>query len=353
MRSLFENKSLLASVIVLAIMGLLAAGAGFVAPNGPNDQYRKFFYAPPTKIHFVDRAGKFHLRPFVYQQKLIDPESVVYEEDTSVSYPLSFFTKGEPYNVLGVIPCERHLISVEQPAHVFLLGCDNLGRDTFARILFGAQVSLSVGLIAVAISFPIGLLVGGLAGFYAGTAVDVILMRITELFLALPGLYLMIALRSAFPLDVPSEKIYVMMVVILSFLGWASLARVIRGMVLSLRARDFVTAAIALGASHARIIRRHILPNVASFALVQATLAIPAYILGEVTLSYLGLGVQEPSPSWGNMLVDAQNVQVLTSHWWVLSPGVAIFITVLAFNLLGDGLRDWFDPKGRAQRREG
>jgi peptide/nickel transport system permease protein len=225
------------------------------------------------------------------------------------------------------------------------MGTDPSGRDEWSRLLFGGQVSLTVGLIGIAISFTLGLLLGGISGYFGG-AVDSLIMRSTELLLTIPSLYLIIALRGLFPSDLPSQQVYLGIVAILAFIGWAGLARVIRGLVLSIRRNEYVTAAEALGVGRLRIITRHILPNTMSFVIVAATVSVPGYILGEVVLSFLGVGVQEPSSSWGNMLNQARGIRALTSFPWLLFvPGTAIFLTVMAFNFLGDGLRDALDPR--------
>jgi peptide/nickel transport system permease protein len=228
---------------------------------------------------------------------------------------------------------------------VYLLGTDSSGRDVLSRLLFGSQVSLTVGLVGIAISFTLGLLLGGISGYFGGF-VDTVIMRTIELLLTLPTLYLIIALRAVFPIDLPSEQVYLGIVAIFAFIGWAGLARVIRGLVLSIRRNEYVTAAEALGMSRLRVIARHILPNTMSFVIVAATISVPGYILGEVVLSFLGVGVQEPSASWGNMLNQARGIRALTSFPWLLFvPGTAIFLTVMAFNFLGDGLRDALDPR--------
>jgi peptide/nickel transport system permease protein len=259
--------------------------------------------------------------------------------------PIRLFVHGAPYRLFGVIRTDRHLFGVDPPERLFLFGADSFGRDVFSRLLFGGQVSLTVGLVGIAISFTLGLLLGGISG-YLGGWVDTVIMRSTELLLSIPGLYLIIALRGIFPTDLPSQQVYLAIVAILAFIGWAGLARIIRGMVLSIRQAEYVAAAEALGMSRLRVIARHILPNTLSFVIVAATISVPGYILGEIVLSFLGVGVQEPAASWGNMLNQARSLRVLGSFPWLLFvPGTAIFLTVMAFNLFGDGLRDALDPR--------
>jgi peptide/nickel transport system permease protein len=309
---------------VLGLFYLAALLAPFLSPYSPQFQDRDNPYHPPTRIHW---SGG----PLVYGSVVSDPLRRQYREDDAV-YRVHVFRGG-------------HLFAVEAPGRLYLLGTDRFGRDVFSRLLYGARISLSVGLVGIVITYVLGLLLGGLAGYYRGT-VDTVLMRTSEVLMSVPTLYLILALRAAFPVDLPSGVMYVAVVAILSLVLWASLARIIRGMVLSIREFDYVRAAEALGASPLRVILRHVLPNTASFVIVAATLSVPAYILGEVALSFLGAGVQEPTPSWGNMLQEAQNVPVLASFPWILAPGVGIFVTVLAFNFLGDGLRDALDPRG-------
>jgi peptide/nickel transport system permease protein len=329
---------------VLVVFYALAVLAPFVAPYPEDLMDRARFFQPPQRLHWVDLHG-FHLQPFVRPMRLVDEANLVYVEDPARSVPLRFFVRGSRYKLFDVIPMDRHLYGTDPPDRVYLLGTDTYGRDQLSRLLFGGQISLTVGLVGIVISFTIGLLLGGISG-YLGGWVDNVIMRSTELLLTIPGLYLIIALRAAFPADLPSQQVYLAIVAILAFIGWAGLARVIRGMVLSIRRSEYVAAAEALGMSRLRIIARHILPNTMSFVIVAATVAVPAYILGEVFLSFLGVGVQEPSASWGNMLNQARSLRVLTSFPWLLyAPGIAIFLTVMAFNFLGDGLRDALDPR--------
>ena len=330
---------------VLIVFYTLALLAPFVAPYSPEDMDRERFYHPPMRLHWIDAGGRFHFPPFAHPTTLADQARFTYVEDQDKVLPLRLFVRGAPYRLFGVIPARRHLFGVEAPGRFYVLGTDPLGRDLFSRLLFGAQVSLTVGLVGIAISFSLGMLLGGISGYFGGW-VDNLIMRGTELLLSIPGLYLLIALRGIFPADLPSQQVYLGIVVILAFIGWAVLARVIRGMVLSIRRQEYVTAAEALGMGRLRIIARHILPNTLSFVIVAATISIPGYILGEVVLSFIGLGVQEPAASWGNMLAQARSLRVLTSFPWMLfAPGTAIFVTVLSFNFLGDGLRDALDPR--------
>ncbi|HEY6196312.1 MAG TPA: ABC transporter permease [Candidatus Eisenbacteria bacterium] len=329
-----------ALLILLYGMALLAP---FLAPYAESDIDRERFFHPPTPLHLRDAAGHWHARPFVYATRSGADQS--YAVDRSVRYPLRLFARGARYRLLGLLPSDRHLFGVDPPGRIFLIGADDTGRDVWTRLLFGSQVSLTVGVVGILISFTLGLLLGGVSG-YVGGWVDVFIMRGTELLLSIPGLYLIVALRGVFPLELPSQQTYLAIVAILAFIGWASLARVIRGMVLSLRQAEYVLAAEALGASRLRIIVRHILPNTMSFTIVAATVAVPGYILGEVFLSFLGVGVQPPAASWGNMLNAARSQRVLTSFpWMLLAPGGAIFLTVMAFNFFGDGLRDALDPR--------
>ena len=329
--------------VLLVVLYLLALLAPFLAPYAESDTDRQRFFHPPTPLHLRDAAGRWHARPFVYGSR--GGLDQTYEVDPSRVYSLHWFVHGARYRWLGFLASDRHLFGVEPPGRIFLLGADETGRDVWTRLLYGSQVSLTVGLVGIAISFTLGLLLGGVSGFFGGW-VDTVIMRGTELLLSIPGLYLIVALRGVFPLELPSQQTYLAIVAILSFIGWASLARVIRGMVLSLRQAEYVLAAQAMGASSLRIIVRHILPNTLSFTIVAATVAVPGYILGEVFLSFLGVGVQPPAASWGNMLNAARSQRVLTSFpWMLLAPGIAIFVTVMAFNFFGDGLRDALDPR--------
>ncbi len=320
------NKGVKFSLTLIALLFLSALFADFIAPYPYDLQNRQKPYHPPTRIHlFKDGRLTF---PYVNLYRLRDPLFKVYEEDKSVSCRLRIFTRTEfGFKLLGVDP----------PCRLYLLGGDKLGRDVFSRLLYGARYSVGVGIIGTFVTFLIGAIVGGISGYFGGR-IDTFTMRLVEVLMSIPTFYLLLSLRAVFPLEMTSGQIFLMIVFILSFLGWAGLARVVRGMVLSIREKEFVLAARTYGAGTFRILRKHILPNTYYYLIVSATLSIPAYILGEAALSLLGLGIQEPEPSWGNMLSEVRNINVLSSFPWMLSPGVAIFLTILAFNILGDNL---------------
>ena len=274
----------------------------------------------------------------------------IYSETADI-YPLKFFGKGEPYKFLGLLAWDRHLVSVDAPGRIYLLGADSRGRDVFSRILHGSRVSLTIGLFGVLISFALGLFVGGIAGYFGGQ-VDNILMRVCEMVMMVPSFYLLLALRAAVPDTLNSLQVYAAIVIILSFIGWAGLARVIRGMCLSLKERDYVLAARTMGLTDIEIVMRHILPHTISYSLAAVALAVPGYILGESALSLIGLGIQDPYASWGNMLSDAMNIVRIQFAPWILWPALFIALTVMCFNLVGDALRDAWDPmlKGRGDQ---
>jgi len=329
---------------IIVLLYLLAIFADFIAPYPFNKQFRDYPLCPPTKIHFFDKDRKFHLRPFVYEYKLVNPALNKYEVLTEKICPVYFFVKGERRKIFGLFYSDRYLFGTKE-GKIFIFGTDIHGRDIFSRILYGARISLSIGIIGVSISFFLGFLIGGISGYFGGK-VDNIIMRIVEIFMMFPSFYLMLSLRAAFPINLSSFQVYLLIVVILSLIGWAGLARIIRGMVLSIKEEEYVLASKALGIPTFKIIFKHIIPNTFSYSITAITLSIPGYILGESTLSLLGLGIQEPYPSWGNMLsVCIGNLRILSTAPWMLIPGFFIFLTIISFNFLGDGLRDVLDPK--------
>ncbi len=316
----------------------LAILAGFVSPYDYVRQDHDRFFHPPI---WPEVSG-FHLVVPRYEHL---PGDCVYRRLPDDTRPLHYFIHGDSYRLLGLIPLSVHLFGTGDDGYpLYLLGTDQFGRDILSRLLYGSEISLSIGIVGIAISFVLGLLIGGISGYFGGMT-DNVIMRWCELIMSVPTLYLVIALRNTFPASISSAQVYGIIIIIYSFIRWAGMARVIRGMTLSLCEQPFVLAARAMGQSHLKIIVRHILPNTFSYVIVAATLSVPYYILGEVDLSYLGVGIQEPSASWGLMLNAAQNTEYLKNYPWLLAPGVAIFITVLAFNFLGDGLRDAADTK--------
>ena len=309
----------------LAAVHAAAALAGFLSPYDPGEQNRALPYAPPTALHFVDETGRFHVRPFVYPLDEAAADEGRYEEDRRRPAPVRFFVNGR-------------LFGVEEPARIFLLGTDAFGRDLLSRLLHGARISLAAGLLAAAVSLGFGWVLGCLAGFY-GRWVDAVIMRGAEMFLALPWLYLLFAVRAVLPLHVSAAEAFLMIVLVIGLVDWARPARLVRGIVLSARERSYVLAARGFGASDLYLLRRHVAPQTYGVVLTQAALLVPQYILAEVTLSFLGLGVSEPAPSWGNMLGALQQYHVLVSYWWMWAPGLVLVPVFLAYFALSEALR--------------
>jgi peptide/nickel transport system permease protein len=304
--------------------------------------------APPQSIHFVDSEGNFSLRPFIYDyHQERDPETLrrIYSEDTSEKHYLHFFVRGDTYKMWGLFETDLHLFGPGEESDVtmFLLGSDDLGRDMFSRIIYGARVSLSIGLMGVFLSFVLGVLLGGISGYYGG-AVDIVIQRVIEFLRSIPSIPLWMGLAAAVPPDWPPLRTYFMITILLSFIGWTGMAREVRGRFLSLREEDFVMAARLIGASEIRIILLHMVPSFYSHIIAVLTLSVPGMILAETSLSFLGLGLRPPVISWGVMLKSAQNISSVALAPWLLLPVVVVIITILAFNFMGDGLRDAADP---------
>lgn len=347
-KQLLKDKFAKAAFIILALMYVLVFLAQFISPYDKHYSDRDHSYAPPSKIYIIDQNGKLSL-PYTYNyDRNFDFENfdITYSEDRTHKYYVKYFAKGEPYKLFGFIPFDRHFYNVEQGGKLYLLGTDINGRDNFSRLLYGGQISLTIGFLALFISFPLGMLYGGISGYFGGKT-DFIMMRISEAIMSIPSFYLLIILASILPANMTSVQRFALIVVILALIGWAGFSRVVRGMVLSIKQREYVIASESLGASRLRTIVKHILPQTMSYVIVAMTLSVPSYILSESGLSFLGLGIQQPDASWGNMLKEAQEFVNIISRPWLLAPGFLIFVAVLSFNLIGDTIRDILDPNSK------
>ena len=341
-----KHKAANAAVVIVVMLYLGSFFAPMIAPYRADERHRGYVYVPPQKIRFYDEQG-FSLRPFVYPlRQEIDMETMQrhFIEDPTTRVPIHFFVRGSSYKLLGLFPADIHLFGAED-GKVFLFGTDDLGRDMFSRILFGGQISMSIGLVGVFLSLFLGLLFGGISGYYGG-AVDNVIQRVIEVLRSFPTIPLWMALSAALPPDLSPIGVYMGITIILSLIGWTALGRQVRGKVLAIKNEDFVIAARLSGTSEPRIILSHLIPSFMSHIIASLTLAIPSMILAETSLSFLGIGLRPPVVSWGVMLQKAQNVHALMMAPWLLIPGIFVILYVLAFNFLGDGLRDAADPYG-------
>ncbi|MFB3815428.1 MAG: ABC transporter permease [Terriglobales bacterium] len=324
------------TALVLAHVAVLLAG--FLSPYDFAHQDREMPFAPPVRLRFIDAGGQFHLRPFVYRMAPVEGAFQQYQEVRDRAYPLRFFVRGASYSIAGGLTSSIHLFGADGPARIYLLGTDGYGRDQFSRLLWGGRISLFAGLLATLLALALGTVIGATSGFFGG-GVDDVLMRVSELFMAVPWLYLLFAVRAALPLHIEPATAFVLLVAIVGAVGWARPARLVRGIVLSARERNFVLAARGFGASSFYLVRRHILPETLGVILTQAALLVPQYILAEVTLSFVGLGVGEPVPSWGNMLGTLQQYHVLVSCWWMWAPAIVLVPICIAYGALADMLQ--------------
>jgi peptide/nickel transport system permease protein len=357
--------------LVLLLFYLVVIFAEFVAPYDPYASQADGSLLPPTQIYWRNEQGQFigpHVYPTTQGPVELKTGDRLLKVDRSQPSPVRLFVQGDEYRFLQVklplptrfsfsdpgieeielfpgIPGNLHLFGTAGLGRLNLLGTDEAARDQFSRLIYGGRVSLSIGLVGILISFPLGLLVGGISGYFGGVT-DAVLMRIVEVLMTIPAIYLLVALAAVLPPGLTSSQRFLLITLITSFVSWSGLARVIRGQVLSLKQREYVQAAKVMGGRPLYIILRHVLPQTATYVIISATLAIPSFIVAEAILSLIGLGIQQPDPSWGNMLSLAINASILVLQpWLVWSPAILIVLTVLAFNLLGDGLRDALDPR--------
>lgn len=339
-----RHKLAMVGLVVVALLYLTAILHGFISPYEKGTR-SEFISMAPQGFHFV-HEGRFTLRPFVYGitvEKDLKTMSRIFEADTTQQYPVRFFTEGDTWSFLGLFKSNLHLFGVQEGGALFLMGTDQLGRDIFSRTLYGAAISLSIGLMGVISSFILGAVLGGISGYYGGI-VDTVIQRVIEFLISVPTIPLWMALSAAVPIGWPPVRVYFAITLILSVIGWCGLARIVRSKLLELREEDFVMAAQLSGSSAWQIILRHLLPSTISYLIVHMTLAIPSMIIGETSLSFLGLGLRPPVVSWGVMLQQAQNVGTVNSFPWLMWPGAFVILTVIAFNFMGDGLRDAADP---------
>jgi len=342
-----KHKPAQLALVVLGILYLVAAFCEVVAPYRTDRDFQKHLFAPPTRIRFfVEEEGSTRfVGPYVYGlEGTVDQKfNRIFAVNKEERFPLRFWVQGDEYKLWGVWRTDRHLFGVEEPGYLFLFGTDRLGRDVFSRVIYGTRISLTIGLVGVCLSFLLGLIIGGISGYFGGI-VDEIIQRVIDLLVSIPTLPLWMALAAAVPREWTTIQTYFAITIVLSIVGWAGLARTVRGKLLALREEDFTIAARVSGVSEWRIITRHLLPLFLSYILVAITLAIPHMILGETALSFLGLGLQAPAVSWGVLLKDAQQIVSVALRPWLLLPALFVIVTVLMFNFLGDGLRDAADP---------
>jgi peptide/nickel transport system permease protein len=341
-----KHKLALVATALLLVLYIVIVFVEFFAPYDPRRNNRDYIYAPPQKLHWIDANGRFHFWPFTHPivgEMDMETLRIHYKEDVATLYPLRFFVHGDPYKLWGLFESDLHFIGTSEGGTLFLLGTEKQGRDMLSRIMHGGRISMSIGLVGIAISFFLGIFFGGFSGYYGGVF-DLLMQRLIEFLRSVPTLPLWMGLSAALPARWSVIQVYFGIVIILSLLGWTGLARVVRSKFMSLREEDFVMAARLAGANELRVVFRHMVPSFASHLIASLSLSVPGMILGETSLSFIGLGLQAPAISWGVLLKEAQAIRVLSEAPWLLFPGVPVVVVVLAFNFMGDGLRDAADP---------
>lgn len=345
-RKFHRHKLAQISIFILGVLYIGVLFAGFISPQQLTSYDGDYTNCPPTRIRFIDPNGKFHLRPFVYGVKMERDFRLmrrIYLEDKTKIYPIKLFHRGLEYKLWGLFVTDIHLFGVDDPGRIFLFGTDSMGRDLFSRIVIGSRISLTIGFVGTLISLVLGIIIGGVSGYFGGV-IDNVIQRIIEVLKSFPSIPLWMGLSAAIPPEIPVVKVYFYISVILSFIGWTGLARVVRSKFMSLREEDYVMAASIAGCGTMRIIRTHLVPGFLSYLIVSVTLGLPGMIIAETSLSFIGLGIRSPATSWGVLLQEAQQIQNVVLYPWLLIPLLYVIVTVLAFNFLGDGLRDAADP---------
>ena len=347
LQKILKDKISRISLIILTVLYLFIIFCDFISPYNPNSRDPKASYLPSSRIYAFEN-NMFSV-PFIYKRSYTFDENTITKktiEDKTKKYFIKLFVRGDEYKLFGLFPSNIHLFGTSSGERLYLFGTDRNGRDIFSRILHGGKPSLTIGFVGLLIVFPLGLLYGGISGYFGG-ALDNFMMRIAEALMSLPYFYLIVVLASILPANISNSQRFLLITIILSFVSWAGLSRVIRGQVLSIKEEEYVQSAKAIGVSDLNIIMKHIIPQTTSYIIIAATLSIPGFIIGESALSFLGMGITQPDPSWGNILAEGKELSnMLLRPWILLLPAACIFISVLCFNLIGDKLRDILDPRG-------